>query len=349
MTGLGVVVLVALVLVGCGGGSGGDKSESGGGDATQAADTGESQQGPKIDTRGFEKYATVWVTLDGWEGAQTVSLLMAEKHGFFKKERISPLLLSPVSPVRSIPYVVSGQNAIGVAHGPEAVVARDKGAPIVIVGSVLQQATAAFIWTKGSGIKGIADLRGKTIAIPGLSSQLDFLQHLLAEAGLKLADVNVIKVGNDLVPALVKGRADAIFGGSKNLEGIELESRGFKPVVMPITDLGIPEYDELVLVARRDVAEANPKLMKDFVAAMGRGADAAAEQPKAAAEALEVSGESNPETSDSAMQGQVAATVGKLSDSGYVDPARFQHLIDWMSENQMIDQDFPVEELLPNS
>jgi putative hydroxymethylpyrimidine transport system substrate-binding protein len=347
ITGLGVVVLVALLLAGCGGGSAGGEGESGGGDTAHAARTKESPPGPTIDTRGTEKYASVWVTLDGWEGAETVSLLMAEKRGYFEKERISPLILSPVTPKRSIPYVVSGQNAFGVAHGPEAVVARDKGAPIVIVGSVVRQATAAFIWTKESGIKSIADLKGKTIAIPGLSSQQSFLQFLLAEAGLKPADVKVISVGNDLVPALVKGRADAIFGGSGNLEGIELKSRGFKPVVTPVADLGIPEYDELVLVARQDVAEANPKLMEDFVSAMGRGAAAALEQPKAAAKALDVSGESNPETSDSAMRGQVVATVGKLSDSGNVDPSRFQHLIDWMFENGMIKQDLPVEELVP--
>lgn len=344
----GMVVLVALLLVGCGGGSRGDKSEPGDNDGTQAASAQKSRPGPKIDTRGSERYATVWVTLDGWEGAENVSLLMAEKRGYFKKEGISPLVLSPISPTRTIPYVVSGQDPLGVAQGPEVVVARDKGAPIVIVGDVLQQATAALIWTKESGIRSIADLKGKTIAIPGLSFQLSFLQDLLEEEGLDLADVKVIRVGNDLIPPLVKGRADAIFGGSENVEGVELKARGFEPVVTPVTDLGIPDYDELVLVARRDVAEANPKLMKDFVAAMGRGADAAAAQPKAAADALEVSGESNPETSDSAMRGQVAATVGKLSDSGYVDPARLQRLIDWMSENEMIEEDYPAEDLLPN-
>jgi putative hydroxymethylpyrimidine transport system substrate-binding protein len=346
---LGTVILAALLLVGCGGGGVGDRSGVDGGDSTRVASTKEAQQGPKIDTRDSEKYATVWVTLDGWEGAETASLLMAEKRGYFKKERISPLVLVPISPARTIPYVVSGQEALGVAQGPEAVAARDKGAPIVIVGNVLKQATAAFIWTKGSNIGGIADLKGKTIAIPGLSFQRSFLQDLLAEAGLELADVKVISVGNDLVPALVKGRADVIFGGSENVEGIELKSRGFEPVVTPVTDLGIPNYDELVLVARRDVAEANPQLMKDFVSAVARGAHAAADQPKQAAEALEVSGESNPETTPAAMHAQVRATVGMLSGSGEVDPARLQRLIDWMYEHGMIEQDLAAEALLPRS
>jgi ABC-type nitrate/sulfonate/bicarbonate transport system substrate-binding protein len=86
--------------------------------------------------------------------------------------------------------------------------------------------------------------------------------------------------------------------------------------------------------------------MEDFVSATGRGAAAAMEQPQAAANDLEFSGESNPETSASAMRGQVIATVGKLSDSGDIDDSRFQHLIDWMFENGMIEEDFPAEELV---
>jgi len=351
---LGVIVSVALLIAGCGGGGGGDESAGEAVEATQAASAEKASppagaQGPKVDTRSSGKSAEVWVAMDGWDGAETVSILMAEHRGYFKKLKISPLTLSPVTPKLTIPDVVKGQDAIGVATGPEAVDARDKGAPIVIVGNVLQQATAAFIWTKESGIKGIADLKGKTIAIPGLSSQVSFLQNVLVEGGLGLSDVKVINVGNDLVPALVDGRADAIFGGSETVEGIDLKSRGFEPVITPVTDLGIPDYDEVVLVARRDVAEANPKLMSDFVSAVARGAYAATDQPDEATEALEASGEKNPEISSSAMQEQVGATVGKLSDSGYVDPARFQHLINWMYENEMISQAYPVEALLPRS
>jgi putative hydroxymethylpyrimidine transport system substrate-binding protein len=347
-------VVLAMVVAGCGGGSGSDTSASGAVEGTQAASaeetgSGKSQsKGPKLDFRDSKGTVTMWIAMDGFDSAETVSFPMAEKRGYFQKLKISPLTLSPRLPKLTIPYVVEGTDVIGVAHGPDAVAARAKGAPIVIVGNVLQGATAAFIWTKESGIKGIADLKGKTIAIPGLSFQESFLLNVLTEGGLGPLDVKIVSVGNDLVSPLVKGRVDAIFGGSENVEGIDLKDRGLEPIVTPVTELGIPDYDELVLVARRDVAEANPKLMHDFVKALARGAFAATDQPYEAAEFLEASGESNPETSDSAMQEQVASTVGKLSDSGYVDPARFQHLIDWMAENEMVPA-YPVEELLPDS
>jgi putative hydroxymethylpyrimidine transport system substrate-binding protein len=343
---LAASALVALLAAGCGGGGGIDTSEAGSAAGTQASST---RKGPDLDNREGNKIATMWVAMDGFDSAETVSFLVAEKRGYFGQVSISPLTLSPVTPRLTILDVVKGQDVVGVATGPEAVAARSRGAPIVLVGNVLQQATAALIWTKESGIRGIADLEGKTIAIPGLSSQRSLLEKILAEEGLDPADVKVISVGNDLVKALVKGRADAIFGGSGNVEGLDLRSRGFQPVVTPVTALGVPDYDELVLVARQDVAEANPKLMKDFVAAVARGAATATDEPQAATRALQGSGEKNPEISRPAMKAQVDATVGMLSSSGHVDPARLQRLIDWMSENQMIEEGYPAEELLPGS
>lgn len=342
-------VLATAVLAGCGSGGGGETAEGSQPSSSQKASSeGQQSQAPKKDPRDSGKTATVYVAMDGWDSSETVSMLMAETLGYFKKKRIYPITLSPVTPKLTIPDVVKGQDAIGVAQGPEAVAARDKGAPIVIVGNVLQEATAAFIWPKESGIKGIADLKGKTVAIPGLSSQFSFLNNVLTEGGLSESDVNVISVGNDLVPALLKGRADAIFGGSANVEGINLASHGLEPVVTPVTELGIPDYDELVLVARRNVAESNPQLMKDFAKAVAHGAYVATDKPDIATKALVASGESDPEIGPSTMEEQVKATVGKLSDSGYVDPARFQHLIDWMYENEMISEAYSVEELLPD-
>ena len=117
------------------------------------------------------------------------------------------------------PDVVNGSDDLGVAHGAQVTIAQEKGVPIVVVGSLVPEPTAALIWSKESDIGGIADLKGKTIAIPGLSFQRDFLETILARGGLTLDDVKVKSVGNELVPALASGKADAIFGGSGNQEG----------------------------------------------------------------------------------------------------------------------------------
>lgn len=70
---------------------------------------------------------------------------------------------------------MGGLDGWDIAHGPEAVLARAKGTPIVIIGSLVPQPTAALIWPQESQIKSIAVLKGKTIAIPGPKFQEDFL------------------------------------------------------------------------------------------------------------------------------------------------------------------------------
>src|SRR6266480_2974796 len=48
---------------------------------------------------------------------------------------------------------------------------------------------------------------------------------------------------------ILSGRADAMLGGFLNVEGVDLALRGKNPTVIPVDHLGIPTYDELVLVA----------------------------------------------------------------------------------------------------
>jgi len=288
----------------------------------------------------------VWVALDGWETAETLGLVMAEQRGYFTKSRLLVTTLAPISPALSIPDVVNGSDLIGVAHGPQAVVAKAKGAPITILSSLVSHASAALIWRRDSGIGGIAGLKGKTVAIPGLSFQQSFLGHVLARGGLTLGDVEVKKVGNDLVPALVEGKADAIFGGSGNLEGADLEAQGLDPVITPVRSLGVPDYDELVLVARADRTEEEPDVMRDFAMTAIQGAAAAVEAPKGAVKALEEAGERNPATSAKARRAEVRQTIPLLSSDGEVDADRMQTLVDWMYEEGMIESRFPVSELL---
>jgi len=289
----------------------------------------------------------MFVAMDGWDSAEAIAFPMAEEGDYFNKDGLEVTTLSPITPKLSIPDVVKGQDDVGVAHGPEAVLARERGAPIVILSSFVPQPTAALIWPKESEIDDIADLKGKTIAIPGLDFQKDFLEVVLAQGGLTLDDVKVKSVGNDLVPSLLN-RADAIFGGSTNMEGAELRDHGVEPVVKPVSSFGIPDYEELVLVSRDDWAAENPQTVQHLVAALAKGAVAATGNPKAAIETLESDGERNPKITPRARADEVRSTLPLLSETGRVSIARTEDLIDWMYEQEMISRKLPVAELLAN-
>jgi putative hydroxymethylpyrimidine transport system substrate-binding protein len=260
-----VLLSATVLLVGCGaGGSGGGTTES-----------------------SLERFRSIKVVLDGEAPVTSVGILMAQKRGYFYDFNLGVEEISaPVYPGRPVQYVASGSVGLGISHEPQVSLSRRKGAPIVSVGALVSQPTAAMIWLRKSGIDGIADLKGKTVAIPGLPFQKELLEKVLAQGGLTLADVEVHVVGFDLLPALVSGHAEAIFGGTWNIEGIELEARGLEPVITRVQNLGVPPYDELVVIGRRDQVAEDPQLAHDFMSAVAHGTETAIEDPEAAIEVL---------------------------------------------------------------
>jgi putative hydroxymethylpyrimidine transport system substrate-binding protein len=289
--------------------------------------------------------AVMRVTLDSFPGPQNVGVLMAQHWGYFSDAGLIVEIHYPVLPERPIGYVSGGSAIISISHLPQVVQSREEDEPTVAVGSVIPQPTAAMIWLKKSKIDGVVDLKGKTIATAGLSFEESFLKGILARMGLTLADVNVENAGYRKVPALVSGRVDAIFGSS-NLEGVELEARGLKPVVAPVQDLGVPHYDELVVIARHDFVSKYPQKVRGFMAAVVRGIAAGIEHPKAAAKLI-VHSEGDARLRPT--EAQLAATLPLFSRSGKMDAQRASRLVEWMHEGGLIRQEPPVSAFLTNA
>jgi putative hydroxymethylpyrimidine transport system substrate-binding protein len=205
-----------------------------------------------------------------------------------------------------------------------------------------------MIWLQGSGIRDIADLKGKVIATPGGSYQEGFLEQALATGGLTLDDVEVPFLGYEVVKKLLHGEVDAIFGGSPNIQGKALEAQGAKPVVTPVGESGIPPYDELVIVARSRCVTKNPAMYRHFMAAVRRGTRAAVEDPGAALRVIEEDIEADPEASRKETEAQLKATLPLLSESGHMDLAQASQLIAWMHEAGIIEREPSVERLFTN-
>lgn len=289
--------------------------------------------------------AEIKVSLDGYKGPENAGLLMAEKLGYFDDVGLNVWLGSPVVPSNTVFYVATRMDEIGVAPLPRVAIARENELPIVAIGSVIPRPTEAMIWLEGSGIQSMADLRGRTIGIPGVPFQKDLLRTVLEKAGLPPGRVEVKPVGHRLVPALMKGEVDAIFGGSPNIEGVALASRGAEPVVKPVQDFGVPAYDELAVITREDRAAADPRAMRAFMSAVRRGTAAALKHPRAAAKLIVNGPESDPRTTQKETEAQLKATLPLLSRTGGLNSEQTDEFLDWMREHGMIERAVPASEL----
>jgi len=285
------------------------------------------------------------LTLDFYPNPDHAGIYMAKKLGYFREAGLDVSIQTPTDPAAPIKQVAAGQTDLAISYEPEVMLAREQGLDVVAVGAIVDRPLTSLIWLKKSGVKGVADLRGKTIATAGISYQDAYLKTILARAKLTPSDVKTVNVGYGLLPALVGGSAQAMLGGFSNVEGVDLRLRGKEPVVTPVDKLGVPTYDELVLVARRDRLEEDPQAIRLFLGALARGTAAAIKSPGATTKALL---EANPNLDPKLTRAEVAATLPLLSKRGTMNPAEWKAFIAWMNENGLIAGRPPTAEVLSN-
>ena len=291
------------------------------------------------------------LTLDFYPNPDHAGIYMAQKLGYFEEAGLDVSIQTPSDPSAPIKQVAAGRSDLAISYEPEVLLAREQGLDVLAVAAIVNRPLTSMIWLKKSGIKGVADLRGETIATAGIPYQDAYLKTILARANLTPPDVKAVNVGFGLLPAILGGRAQAMLGGFSNVEGVDLRLRGKDPVVTPVDKLGVPTYDELVLVAQRKRLEEDPQAIRLFIAALARGTTAAAENPKAAEKALL---EANPDLDPKLTRAELAATLPLLNPArkgrpyGYMDPALWGEFTGWMRDNELIGGLPPASGLLSN-
>jgi putative hydroxymethylpyrimidine transport system substrate-binding protein len=279
------------------------------------------------------------LTLDFYPNPDHAGIYMAQKLGYFRDAGLDVSIETPSDPAAPIKQVAAGQTDLAISYEPEVALAHEKGLDTIAVGALVDRPLTSMIWLKASGIKGIGDLRGKTIATAGIPYQDAYLKTILSRANLSPTDVKTVNVGFGLLPAILGGRAQAMLGGFRNVEGVDLRLRGKDPVVTPVDRLGVPTYDELVLVANRERLAEDPEAVRLFIAALARGTAAAVKSRDATTRALL---EANPALDPKLTAAEVAATLPLLENSdpaqpfGYMDPARWSEFVGWMRDNELI-------------
>jgi putative hydroxymethylpyrimidine transport system substrate-binding protein len=273
------------------------------------------------------------LTLDFYPNPDHAGIYMAEKLGYFSDAGLDVSIHTPADPSAPTKLVAAGQTDLAISYEPEVMLAHEDGLDVVSIGALVDRPLTSMIWLAKSGIKGIGDLRGKTIATAGIPYQDAYLKTILARANLSPDDVKTVNVGFGLLPALLGGKADAMLGGFSNVEGVDLRLRGKDPVVTPVDQLGVPTYDELVLVANRRRLEEDPEPYRLFLAALARGTAAAVKSPSATVGALL---EANPDLDPKLTRAEVDATLPLLSDNGEMNTPEWAEFIAWMRDNALI-------------
>jgi putative hydroxymethylpyrimidine transport system substrate-binding protein len=290
--------------------------------------------------------------LDFYINPDHAGIYTALDRGYFDEAGLEVEPQVPSDPSAPIRQVAAGRADLAISYEPEVLLAQDQGLPVVAVAALVRRPLTSLISLPQAGIDGPADLRGKTIATAGIPYQAAYLEAILDKAGLSTDDVTQTDVGFNLLPAVLSGRADAMLGGFLNVEGVDLEERGEHPRVVPVDRLGIPTYDELVLVADRDRVEDDPEAIRLFIAALERGTRAAVDDPAGATRAILAAGDGlEPKLTRAEVDKTLPLLLPERQSQpyGYMNPREWESFAGFFADNGLISTRPSASEMLTNT
>ena len=279
--------------------------------------------------------------LDYLPNPDHVGLYQALADRSFERAGLDVEVQTPSDPAAPLKLVQTGKADLAISYEPELLIARDKGAQLVSVGAIAQVPLTSLISLK-RGFDGPRGLRGGRVGTAGIPYQSAYLQTILQQAGVPVDSVKETNVGFNLVPAMLSKRVDATLGAFWNVEGVQLERAGRRPKILRMEQLGVPTYDELILVARKDTLAERGDDVRAFVQALARGYEVARADPAAATDALV---RAAPDLDARFALASVKATLpaffpeDETKPFGWQDPRAWSAYGRWMFEQDLLGVD----------
>jgi putative hydroxymethylpyrimidine transport system substrate-binding protein len=184
-------------------------------------------------------------------------------------------------------------------------------------------------------------LKGKTVGTAGIPYQSAYLKAILGQAGVDPASVKEVNVGFNLVPAMLSRKVDATLGAFWNYEGVQLARAGKHPRIIRMEQAGVPAYDELVVVARREALTGTKReQLHRFLVALDRGHRHAQADPQAAVDALV---KAAPDLDRGLQLASLKATLPVMFPPagkpwGWQDPAAWRTYATWMKDSGLLER-----------
>ena len=281
------------------------------------------------------------VLLDWFPNPDHASLYTALAQGDFTKAGVDVSFQAPSGNQDALKLVSAGAMPLGVSYEPNVITAAAQGLDVEAVAALVPTPLDTLIVSGTSGITSPAGLAGKKIGTTGDPVANAILKTILAKNGVDIKSTSLIAVSEGLVPAILTDNVQAIIGGYRNVEAIQLQLKGKAPKVFPVDQQGVPKYDELVIVAQKSKLAGDPayrSMVTKFLAGLAKGDATAQADPDTAIAALRPQIKIGDYT-DADLKAMVPVTTKLYANPGgfgAMDSAAWQSFADWMLANKLI-------------
>jgi putative hydroxymethylpyrimidine transport system substrate-binding protein len=282
------------------------------------------------------------VMLDYFPNADHAGIYAAQASEEYGRSGLDVTIQPPPDPSAPLRLLQAGRVDLAISYEPELLLARDKGADLVSVGALVQKPLTSLMSVGDRAITRPEQLQGKRVGTAGIPYQSAYLRTIAERAGVDPGSIKETNVGFNLVPAMLSKKVDATLGAFWNYEGVDLQRRKRDPKILRMEDLGVPTYNELVFVSRRDsLDEDGASRLRRFLQATSRGHRLLEREPAVGVDALL-------QADDGLDRGlQTAAVRATLPvffpedeerPFGFQDPAEWDAYERWMRDNKLLTQ-----------
>ncbi len=271
---------------------------------------------------------------------QFAPLYVAQDKGYFAAEGLSVTFqYGQINDLMAV--VAQGKIPFALAGGDEVLQARAGGIPVTYVATQYQMYPVALAALKGKGITKPADLKGKTVGIPGqFGSTYTGLKAILAAGKLTENDLKVQAIGFTQREALSQGKVDAAMVFSMN-EPVQLQKGGISLDIIEVSS--VANLASIGLITSESLISSDPVLVQKVVRAVTHGLKDTIGDPSAAFDST-VKVAPDARGADPELQKQVLREAAKfmVADNvkgqlvGFADPKVWEASQQFLLDNKLI-------------
>lgn len=228
----------------------------------------------------FSAKKQLTIALDWYINPDHAPLLLAKTKGYFQDRNIDVKFISPAETSEPAQLVSAGKADIALVYETQYVSQVSAGMPLEYFATLLDHPLGCITVLKKSNIKNLEDLKSKRIGYANDGTDNAILETMLNHNGIKLSDVELINIKMNLTQSLLSHRVSAVYGMMRNVEPVQLENKNIKTKLFLPENNGIPPYNELIMVAKKN--QIGKPVYKKFIKSLKKAIKFLKENPELA-------------------------------------------------------------------
>lgn len=306
----------------------------------------------KSKDKGSEGLEEISIMLDWYPNAVHSAIYTAQEEGYFKDEGLDVKIEMPADTNDPLKLAAAGKVDLAISYQSQLLLSRSEDIPVVSVAALVRHSLDAIMYKEESGIQSPKDLEGKNIGHPSSSVSEATVASMVDSVDGNKSKVKLTDVGWDLMSSLATDRVDAIIGGYINHELVLLQKEGYKINTLNLTDYGIPDNYELIIVTGEKTLAKKKDAIEKFWRAVTKGQQTVKKDPNAGLQILldheNDSFPLDPEVEKQSLQILLPLMEDENVPFGYQEEAVWKDTAKWMLDSGVIKNKVDVKDAFVN-